>query len=936
MTHILRASLTLCLALPCLAAPAAAQNGDSTSRIIGYVKDADTGRPLVSAQVTVNDGTAGGALTDLDGRYVLDHVPYGTVSVTVTLIGYSTKTVTDVEVVEGRATSLDLTLETQALEVGGITVSAERERGSQAFLLDARRTSTSLVEAVGSVEIGRRPDSDAAEIAKRLTGVTVSEGKYVYVRGLGERYSQTSLNGSSLPSPEPEREVVPLDLFPAGFLQSLQTQKSYTPDLPADFSGGSVRIETRDFPNERVVRVGMGTSVNTASQFRGGFLSYAGGGRDWTGFDDGTRGQPATLEEILGDVNSGERLPADPGQLLAIANALKESGAAFVPTTGTTPLNRDVNASIGGRTDLFGDGELGYFVAGTYGDNYSLRTGEVERKWRVSAFNPEVPENLRTANVDYEFARGIRNVNWGSIANVTVKLNPEQKVSLRTTASLSADDEARSYIGDNREDIGGTVRSDRLRFVSRLMLWGQLSGEHSTIGDSRLEWRATMARAQRDEPLLRESVYLEDDGEFFLHPIGESGRYFWSDMVDEDMSVAVDWSLPVGFLGDDAFMKVGGEARTRSRHFAARRLNWDFIGSTIPDLDSALRDAAIVTNARRRGEFAIEDVVEPGDLYDAGDSRGAGYFLFDVSVTGQIQAIVGTRFEAYDLGLNSRGNSLQEIDQLDIAPSVNVIVTPREDLKVRLAGSRTVDRPEFREMAPFQFTEATSLRQLYGNPDLVPASITSGDLRLDWFPGPGEMLSIGGFYKSMTDPIEQVFIAAASTAYSFQNAKDAAVLGLEFEARMGLGRFVESLESLSLQTNYSLIGSEVEVRGGEGGFNPTNETRPLEGQAAYVFNVGLNYADEAGVEAGLFLNRFGDRLTAAGGSGIPDLFEKARNQVDAVLGLPLPRGATAKIKATNLLDADYRFEQEANGITHVQRMYSTGRTFSVGLSWEFR
>ncbi len=935
MKRILPAPMTVLLLSLILAGPAAAQNGGPTSRIIGYVKDADSGRPLVSARLTVNNGTQGGVLTDLDGRYVLDHVPYGTVSVTVTLIGYSTKTVTGVEVVEGRSTSLDLTLEAQALSVGSITVSVQRERGSQAFLLDARRTSTSLVEAVGSVEIGRRPDSDAAEIAKRLTGVTVSEGKYVFVRGLGERYSQTSLNGSSLPSPEPEREVVPLDLFPSGFLQSLRTQKSYTPDLPADFSGGSVRIETRDFPDERVIRVGMGTSVNTASQFQDGFLSYEGGGRDWTGFDDGTRGQPATLEEILGDVNSGERLPADPGQLLAIANALKESGAAFVPTTGTTPFNRDFNASIGGRTDLFQHGELGYFVAGTYGDKYSLRTGEVERKWRVSAFNPEVPEDLRTANVDYEFSRGIRNVNWGSIANVTIKFNPEQKVSLRTTASLSADDEARSYLGDNREDIGGTVRSDRLRFVSRLMLWGQLSGEHTTIGDSRLEWRATMARAQRDEPLLRESVYLEDDGEFFLHPIGESGRYFWSDMVDEDVSVAADWSVPVAFLGDDAFLRIGGETRTRSRDFAARRLNWDFIGSTIPDLDSALRDATIVTNARGRGEFAIEDVVEPGDLYDASDTRGAGYFLVDVPVTGRIQAIVGSRFEAYELGLNSRGKSLQEIDQLDIAPSLNLIVTPREDVKVRLAGSRTVDRPEFREMAPFQFTEATSLRQLYGNPELVPASITSGDLRVDWFPGPGEMLSVGGFYKSMTDPIEQVFIAAASTAYSFQNARDASVLGLELEVRLGLGRFMESLVPFSFQTNYSLIGSEVAVRSGEG-FNPTNETRPLEGQAAYVFNMGFNYADDAGFEAGIFLNRFGDRLTAAGGSGIPDLFEKARNQVDAVFGLPLPRGATAKIKGTNLLDADYRFEQEANGITHVQRLYKTGRTFSVGLSWEFR
>ncbi len=918
------------------AASAKSQGGASVSRIIGRVVDASTGRPLMSVQVYVNDGVGGGTLSDLDGRYRLSGVPIGTVSVTATLIGYGSKTVTDVVVVEDRATALDLTLHPRALEVQGITVSVERERGSQAFLLDERRTSGPLVEAVGAVEIGRRPDSDAAEIAKRLTGVAVLEGKYPFIRGLGGRYSQTSLNGSSLPSPEPEREVVPLDLFPAGFLQSLQTQKSYTPDLPADFSGGSVKIETRDFPNERVIRIGMGTSFNSNSQFADGYLSYGGGGLDWAGFDDGSRGQPATLTEIVGEVQSGRRLPADAGQLIAIATALRESGATFQPATGTTPLNRDFNGSLGGRADLFDDGELGYFLAGTYGDSYSIRADEVERKWRVSAFNPEVPEHLRVPNVDYVFNRGIRNVNWGGIANLTVKLNPRQKISLRTTANLSADDEARRYIGDNREDIGGTVRSDRLRFVSRLMLWSQVSGEHKVPGGSRLEWRATMARAERDEPLLRESVYLEDDGQFFLHPIGESGRYFWSDMTDQDMSLAADWSLPVPLMGGDTFVKVGGEVRSRERDFAARRLNWDFIGGTIEDLDAALSDATIVTNARRRDEFAIEDVVEPGDLYDAGDRRSAGYFLFDAPVTEWIQLILGARVETYDLDLNSRGDVLQEIDRLDVAPSLNLIVTPREDLKVRAAGSRTVDRPEFREMAPFLFTEATSLRQLYGNPDLVPASITSGDLRVDWFPAPGEMLSAGGFYKSMTDPIEQVFIAAASTAYSFQNAREASVFGLEVEARVGMERLHRALRPFSLQTNYAYIDSNVEVMGGEGGFNPTNAMRPLEGQAAYVFNIGLDYADEYGIEAGAFLNRFGDRLTAAGGSGIPDLYEKARNQLDAVLGVPLPRGAKAKLKAINLLDADYRFEQEANGITQVQRLYTTGRTFSVGVSWEFR
>ncbi|MDA0312009.1 MAG: TonB-dependent receptor [Gemmatimonadetes bacterium] len=908
--------------------------GQSTGRITGRVVDATSAKPLSGAQVYVNDGVVG-ALSNLDGRYMISRVPQGTLSVTVQRLGYATKTVTGVTVGTSIVV-LDLTVEERAVQLEGIFVEAARDRGAQAYLLDERRVSQSMVEAVGAADIARRPDSDAADVARRLTGVTVAEGKYVFVRGLGGRYSQTSLNGSSLPSPEPEREVVPLDLFPADFLESIQTQKSYTPDLPADFSGGAIQLETKDFPNETAVRFSVGTSVNTNSQFKDGFLAYAGGGRDWLGFDDGTRGLPQAVLGIMGDVHSGERLPSDQGQLIQIGQAFQNLGQNFAPAGRGTPLNRTLNVSIGGRGDVLDDGEIGYILAANYGDNYTLRTNEVERKWRVSAFDPAVPADLRAPNVDYSFTRGTRNINWGTIGNLTFKPNPNQKLSLRTTVSMSTDDEARSYIGDNREDIGGTVRSDRLRFVSRLMLWSQLSGEHRLFGDSRLEWRATTARATRDEPLLRESVYVEDHGEFFLHPIGESGRYFWSDMSDNDRSFAADWSVPFGFIGQEATVKVGGEARSRSRDFAARRLNWDFVGGTITDIDSALAAASIVGNARNRGEFAIADVVEPGDLYDASDRRSAGYALVDLPIGNRLKVNFGARVEDYEVGLFSRGDTLKQVGAIDVAPSVNLIFRAADRVTLRAAASRTVDRPEFREMAPFQFTEATSLRQLYGNPSLTPAQINSMDLRAEWFAGPGEIISVGTFYKKMLDPIEQVFIAASSTAFSFQNAKEATVRGLELEAQLNLSRLTESLQDFSVQANYALIHSDVEVREGEGGFNPTNLMRPLEGQAPYVLNGGINYSGFSGLQFGLFVNRFGDRLNAAGGGGIPDLYEKARTQFDATLAFPVRGGATAKIKATNLLDAEYAFEQEANGITQVQRLYTTGRTISVGISWELR
>jgi TonB-dependent receptor len=275
------------------------------------------------------------------------------------------------------------------------------------------------------------------------------------------------------------------------------------------------------------------------------------------------------------------------------------------------------------------------------------------------------------------------------------------------------------------------------------------------------------------------------------------------------------------------------------------------------------------------------------------------------------------------------------VDQTDLAPALNLVYSLRDDLKIRGAVSRTLDRPEFRELAPFLFTEATSLRQLKGNPQLVPAEILGADLRFDWFVGPGELLSAGVFYKDMKDPIEQVFVAAASSAYSFQNADKATLYGFEVDGQLSLGRVTEGLRDVSVQGNYAWIDSEVTVSRG-GIFQPTNLERPLEGQAPYVLNLGLGYTHPGGaLEAGLFFNRFGKRLTAAGGSGLPDIYEKPRNALDATLSFPLPSGARVKLKGTNLLDSDYEFQQSDNGITRVQRSYSLGQTFSVSLSWEF-
>ena len=904
-------------------------------RVVGRVIDGQTARPIDQAQIVL-PGTALQVVTDLDGRYNLGPVPEGTIDLAVRRIGYTAKTVTDVRVAGGETTTLDIALFPIAISLEAFTVTAEAERGTTAEMLDQRRLAGSVLDAVGSAEIRSLPASDAADVAKRITGVTVNEGRYVYIRGLGERYSQTSLNGSPLPSPEPERSVVPLDLFPSDFLETVSTQKTYTPDQPAEFSGGTVQINTKDFPDRFGGSIGVGTSVNTQSHFRDDFLTYSGGSRDWLGTDDGTRALPRTILDSLGGIK-GNRLPADPAALEAIGLEMQRE---FTPARKSTPVNRSVDLSLGTRTFLLGR-ETGFLVGLTYSDEYSYREDEIERKYTTSAFDPGLPAESQIANADYTFTRGLRSVRLGAVANLTTLITPTNKLSFRGTFSRNTADEARQYFGRDRENLDGYLSSDRLRFVRQELLWGQVSGEHQTFGNSRLEWRATLAQATRDEPALRETIYLNSDvndslATPYLENVGESGRYLWSDLRDDDASAQVDWQFPFGLWdGNQGSVKVGGAYRDRTRDFGARRLAWTFQGGIISNIDSAIVDSAITGQVPGPFEFRLRDVVEPGDVYMMNDARAAGYVMFDVELSSRLRTVVGARMESYRLRLDSRGDTLTNIDQTDILPALSFVYQLSDRMHLRLAASQTVDRPEFRELAPFQFTEASSLKQIYGNPTLIPATVRSADFRLDWYRRPGELISISAFYKHLENPIEQVYIAAASSAFSFQNAKEAYLYGVELDLRQRLDFLTYGLSNFIFLGNLSVIRSNVTVIP-TGTFLPTNTERPLQGQADYALNLGLLYQSTYGAtEIGVFYNRLGERITAAGGFGVPDIIERPRNVIDAQWRQQLTNRLRLTAKASNLLNEPFRFEQEGNGIVQLQRYYKAGSTFSLGLTWGF-
>jgi len=911
---------------------------EGTGRIAGRVIDSRTAAGLSNVQVAVRELNRM-TLTDLEGRFYFDGVPAGEHEIRVSMLGYAPKIVGQLTVRASLTESLNVSLEQTAIEVEALAVTAKMEAGATAALLDEQKNAIAVTEAIGQQEIARSPDSDAAEVATRVSGVTVSQGRYVYIRGLGERYSQTSINGSPIPSPEPEKEVVPLDLFPAEFLASLTTQKTYTPDRPGEFSGGSVDIANREFPDRFTWKMSVGSTVNTMSQFQDNYLQYKGGRKDWLGTDDGTRAIPSAVQ-AAGYGIKGDRLPSsDPNAILAAGVEFANQLPQFAPTEGTTPANLDLGASVGDRTSLFGR-DFGYFVAGTYGSQYLVSDEEEERKWRASAFDPEFADRA-APNVDYSFVRGLHKVAWGGVSNLSYLLTPSNQINLQGLYNRNSDNESRDLLGTNTEDLGGQAYGERLRFQERDLLWGQLSGKHEIVGlDSRIDWRMSGARATRDEPGLRETIYtraIGSDGPFYLdNNTGESGRYFYTELVDDDFSGALDYSFNFGAWESPATLKVGGAGRWRDRDFAARRYRWNF-RSGITSLDSVIANGTIVGgNPQNNMELQLRDIVENGDQYVADEKTYAAYGMLEIPLGSKLRAVAGARVEWYNLKLDSpiqaELQTLSSLEQTNVLPSLSLTYALNPVMNLRLAGSRTLDRPEFRELAPFQFTEASSLRQLSGNPDLQIADIYNADAKWEWFPNPGEVISVGAFYKYLDQPIEQVYFAAASSLYSFQNAESGYLYGAELSLRKRLP-FSDFWNHFTVGAGFSLIQSQVTVIPGSG-FDPTNLQRPLQGQSPYTVNANLQWQSTGGAtELGAYYGVFGRRIEAAGGSGVPDIKEDSRHVIDLTWRQGVYRNLSLKLKVENLLDQPYQWSQEANGIQRMQRRYRVGQSISLGLTY---
>lgn len=923
MRRVYRTIATLFLLGLTLPAIAGAQ-APTTGRIVGRILDAASGAGLSDAGVQVV-GTPIGTMSGVDGRFTIANVPAGTVTIMVRRIGYAPKTITGIYLEAGRTLPQDVSLAQASVQLTAQVVTAESERGSVNEALDQQRNSVNVVSSITAEQIAKSPDGDAAQAVGRVSGVSVMDGKYVFVRGLGDRYTQTSLNGARIPSPEPEKKVVPLDLFPTGLLQSITTVKTFTPDQPGDFAGASVDIQTREFPAQRTWAMSTSTGASDAVLGRRVLMPSRVAG-DLFANGAGARALPGFVRQFGNFANSF------PGQA-DYNRMVSEFRNSWTPQGQEGGLNGSTSVSVGGNDPVLGQ-RVGYLVSGTYSYTQEAKLDQVRAL--ALAQTGATPSEIDR----YEGSTGRSSVLWGGLANFSTLVGARTRVALNNTYNRTMDSEARSERGLS-ENLGIPFTIARQKYVERSVRSSQILVQSDLTARQKFELSLSASGVTRTEPDRSEfvqAIFTDPNTGTAMTPqwfssSNEGAVRTYSDLTEDAWEARSHYRLQFGEAGRTLAVKVGGVGRR-----ATREANSSAYSINASGITQAERELAAERIFDGRYTAAGDNVwrVTPigvGGTYSASDYLFGGFAMIEKEFGPRWQLISGARVEYSDVLVTAQPTigavSSTNPTFTDVLPALALTFRPTESVNFRISASQTVSRPEYRELAPIQYREVMGFDNVLGNPDLQRALIQNYDIRWEWYLGAGEVVSIGAFAKRFTNPIERVYRGSSGTRIiTFVNAEGADNYGIELEGRKSLDFLADRLANFSLSANATLMQSQIRL--GDQSIAVTNSKRSMVGQAPYMFNTGLTWTSNSGASSATFLyNVVGARITEAGEVPLPDVKELERHMVDFSVRFPIGDRFSGRFDAKNLMDAPYRLMQ--GPIT--RESYRMGRGYTFGLSW---
>lgn len=939
-----------------------AQNGI----IRGTVIEDNNGEPLYGVTVVIK-GTTNGAITDFDGKFQINATP-GTYDVQASFVSFQTVTISKLEVSENEVTLIDqIRLREDVEMLEEVVVTAEVVKTTEAAILTVKRKSANLLDGISAANFRKIGDSDAASAAKRITGVSIEGGKYVYVRGLGDRYTKTLLNGVDIPGLDPDRNSLQMDIFPTNVIDNIIVLKSFTADMPADFTGGIVNIETKDFPDEPTLKVSTSFGLNPSMHFNSDYLSYEGGGKDWLGYDDGTRDIP-TGESV--DIPQFADVVGNPDG--SQGQQYRQILESFNPNLAAIRQNSFMDYSLGasyGDQRQVGNNALGFNIALSYKNSTEYYEDAIYGRYGLSG-DPSVTEmEVREYQTgDY----GTNNVLIGGLAGVAYK---RDKSKVRATLLHLQNGESNAGIFDyENSDQGANFNAfqHNLDYSQRSLTNLLVAGEHvNSDGSWKFEWKASPTKSNIEDPDIRFTRYRVDAGNITIGTESGFPERIWRFLEEENLVGLAGATRQYKFKGREAKVKFGFGHTYKARDYKIQNfaLNVRNIPLTGDPNELFLEDNLwpYQGNASRGTTFETPFIPDNPNQYDARIDNSSAYISNEFEPLDKLKAVIGVRAEKYvqrytgqdQLGVNVLDNE-KVLDILDFFPTANLIYQLKEKQNLRFSYSKTIARPSFKELSYAEIYDPITGRTFIGglfrdaddvagveywDGNLKETDINNFDLRWEMFQNGGQTISVSAFYKSFNNPIEIVQFATQTGSFQSRNVGDGRVIGGEFEFRQNLAFVSSTLENFTLNGNVSITDSQIKMSATELQSRINNaregqtisDTRNMAGQAPYLVNVGLSYDGLAnGFDAGLFYNVQGETLQYVGIVDRPDVYSVPFHSLNFTASKVFGTNERMRLsfKVSNILNDDREeIFKNFNASDQIFTSRSPRTTFGFGFSY---
>ncbi len=875
-----------------------AQNGT----VRGSVIDDATGEPLMGVTVVV-EGTTSGAATDFDGKFELT-LASGTYNLQVSFISYQKISINGVMVKNSEVTLVhDIRMKEDVAQLSEVVVTAEALKTTEEALLTVKRKSANLLDGITAASFRKIGDSDAASAAKRITGVSIEGGKYLFVRGLGDRYTKSILNGVDIPGLDPDRNTLQLDIFPTNIIDNILVMKSFTADLPSDFTGGVVDIQTKEFPDEKLANISIGFGYNPSMHFNKNYLTYEGGDTDFLGFDDGSRDIPTgrstdipLFSEVVGDPTSEEGL-----KFRSILESFNPTMAAMKERS---LMDFNIGASLGNQI-VWKKNTWGYNFSISYKNNTEYYEDAEYGNYGLLAdptVNEMEPREFQKGNF------GVNNVLLGGLAGVALK---RERSKYRLDFLHLQNGESKAGIFDFQNTQQGAIFTGfqhNLEYSERGLTNILLNGEHfNRNGRWKLEWKISPTRSKITDPDVRFTRYEYENNGLRISTEAGFPQRIWRFLEENNLVAQVGATKDYNFRGSPANVRFGVGNTYKQRDFEIQIFDLNIRRIELTgDPNELFHDDnlwPVEGNASKGTTYEPQFIPSNPNLFDATVNNSSAYVSTEFSPFIKLKAILGLRAEKYvqrytgqdQLGINVLDDEVV-LDMLDFFPSVNLIYSIKETQNLRFSYSKTIARPSFKEMSYAEIFDPLTNRTFVGglfrdandvagieywDGNLRETNISNFDVRWEIFQQKGQMFSISGFYKTFENPIEVVQFATQPGAFQPRNVGDGQVIGAEIEFRKNLGFIDRRLENLSFNGNFTVTDSRIEMNPTE--FNSRVEnaregdtidrTRDMAGQAPYIINAGFSYdGKNNGLDIGIFYNVQGETLQFVGIVDRPDVY----------------------------------------------------------------